>query len=77
MLIKYNTLDIKDLFGYNLFLLKLKIENWKYCNKIIFKLLWVCDQLIRSLNWNMFRLMYNKIEFDIACLNNLFQNYVL
>ena len=37
MLIKYNTLDIKDLFGYNLFLLKLKIENWKYCNKIIFK----------------------------------------
>ena len=27
----------KGPFGYNLFLLKLKIENWKHCSKIIFK----------------------------------------
>ena len=27
----------QGLFGYNLFLLKLKNVNWRYCNKIIFK----------------------------------------
>ena len=26
-----------DLSGYNLFLLKLKTENWKHCSRIIFK----------------------------------------
>ena len=35
------------LFGYNLFLLRLKIENWKYYSKIIIKCV---NSAVRSVN---------------------------
>ena len=46
---------MKGSFGYNLFLLKLKTENWKHCSKIIFNVwivLWdswtMCKQYVTS-----------------------------
>ena len=54
---EFNCLNasLKDPFGYNLFLLKLKIENWKYCSKIIFK----CVNSTVRLIFNIFKCIYS------------------
>jgi len=45
-------------FGYNLFLLKLKIENWKHYNKIIFK----CVNSTVGPIFNIFFFLMNSAE---------------
>ena len=53
-------------FGYNLFLLKLKTENWKYCSKIIVKCVWI-------VLYDPFLIFLNAWKVLLQCVNSTSQ----